>query len=61
MNPEQVTLVVMRIVLPAVRFSAPGSPQLLTDYGIAGGAESAWHCHILEHEAHDVLRPLVVE
>jgi spore coat protein A, manganese oxidase len=23
--------------------------------------EYVWHCHILEHEEHDMMRPLVVE
>jgi spore coat protein A len=25
-----------------------------------GGAEYVWHCHILEHEEHDMMRPLVI-
>ena len=25
-----------------------------------GGYEYVWHCHILEHEEHDMMRPLVV-
>lgn len=25
-----------------------------------GGAEYVWHCHILEHEEHDMMRPLIV-
>ena len=25
-----------------------------------GGNEFVWHCHILEHEEHDMMRPLVV-
>ncbi len=25
-----------------------------------GGNEYVWHCHILEHEEHDMMRPLVV-
>jgi FtsP/CotA-like multicopper oxidase with cupredoxin domain len=24
------------------------------------GHEYVWHCHILEHEEHDMMRPLVV-
>jgi hypothetical protein len=24
------------------------------------GNEYVWHCHILEHEEHDMMRPLVV-
>ena len=26
-----------------------------------GGYEYVWHCHILEHEEHDMMRPLVVQ
>ena len=25
-----------------------------------GGQEYVWHCHILEHEEHDMMRPLIV-
>jgi spore coat protein A len=25
-----------------------------------GGHEFVWHCHILEHEEHDMMRPLVI-
>ena len=60
MNPEQVTRVLMKFTLPAVPFTVPASPRLLADYGISGGAEYVWHCHILEHEEHDMMRPLVV-
>jgi spore coat protein A len=35
------------------------SPRLADQYGIQG-AEYVWHCHILEHEEHDMMRPLVV-
>jgi FtsP/CotA-like multicopper oxidase with cupredoxin domain len=31
----------------------PSSPR-------TGGAEYVWHCHILEREEHDMMRPLVV-
>jgi FtsP/CotA-like multicopper oxidase with cupredoxin domain len=31
----------------------PASPR-------TGGHEYVWHCHILEHEEHDMMRPLVV-
>jgi spore coat protein A len=33
--------------------STPSSPRTT-------GAEYVWHCHILEHEEHDMMRPLVV-
>lgn len=36
----------------------PFSPRLLSSYGISGD-EYVWHCHILEHEEHDMMRPLV--
>jgi spore coat protein A len=33
--------------------TVPSSPR-------TGGAEYVWHCHILEHEEHDMMRPLVI-
>jgi spore coat protein A, manganese oxidase len=53
MNPGEVTTVIMRFDLPKVPFSVPASPR-------TGGHEYVWHCHILEHEEHDMMRPLVV-
>jgi spore coat protein A len=53
MNPEEVTRVLMKFDLPAVPFSVPNSPR-------TGGHEYVWHCHILEHEEHDMMRPLIV-
>ncbi|MEI6667077.1 MAG: multicopper oxidase domain-containing protein [Acidobacteriota bacterium] len=58
MNPGEVTSVVMRVKLPAVPFTVPNSPRLAAQ-GIFG-AEYVWHCHILEHEEHDMMRPFVV-
>jgi spore coat protein A len=52
MNPEEVTTVIMRFALPRVPFRYPSSPM--------GGNEYVWHCHILEHEEHDMMRPLIV-
>jgi spore coat protein A len=54
MNPGQVTRVLMKFDLPEVPFTVPESPR-------TGGAEYVWHCHILEHEEHDMMRPLVVK
>lgn len=56
MNPGQVTRVIMKFTLPKVPFSVPGSPR----DGMQGGHEYVWHCHILEHEEHDMMRPLVI-
>jgi spore coat protein A len=39
----------------------PPSPRLASYYPGYEGAEYVWHCHILEHEEHDMMRPLVVQ
>ncbi len=53
MNPGEVTAIIMQFTLPVVPFVVPPSPA-------TGGNEYVWHCHILEHEEHDMMRPLVV-
>ena len=53
MNPGEVTTVIMQFNLPTVPFVVPASLR-------TGGNEYVWHCHILEHEEHDMMRPLVV-
>jgi spore coat protein A len=53
MNPGEVTTVIMKFDLPSVPFAVPSSPR-------TGGNEYVWHCHILEHEEHDMMRPLIV-
>ncbi len=53
MHPGQVTAVIMNFTLPVVPFAVPASPRV-------GGNEYVYHCHILEHEEHDMMRPLVV-
>ena len=53
MNPGECTTVIMKFDLPTVPFPVPSSPR-------TGGHEYVWHCHILEHEEHDMMRPLVV-
>ncbi len=52
-NPGEVTTVIMKFKLPQVPFAVPESPR-------TGGYEYVWHCHILDHEEHDMMRPLVV-
>jgi spore coat protein A len=57
MNPGEVTTVIMQFNLPNLPTKAMRdavSPR-------TGGKEYVWHCHILEHEEHDMMRPLVVE
>lgn len=56
MNPGEVTRVIMKFDLPTVPFTVPGSLR----EGLNGGHEYVWHCHILEHEEHDMMRPLIV-
>jgi spore coat protein A len=55
MNPGEVTTLIMQFTLPKLPPSMgdPLSPR-------TGGHEYVWHCHILEHEEHDMMRPLVV-
>lgn len=53
-NPGEVTRIAIRFDLPAVTFSVPPSPR-------TGDNEYVWHCHILEHEEHDMMRPLIVK
>jgi spore coat protein A, manganese oxidase len=52
-NPGEVVNVYIPFRLPKVPFKVPSSPR-------TGGSEYVWHCHILEHEEHDMMRPLVV-
>jgi len=54
MNPGEVTQVIMRFDLPSAPVPVPLSPR-------TGGHEYVWHCHILEHEEHDMMRPLIVK
>ena len=57
--PGTVTRVIMRFdlspIVKADRSVLPTPLSLRT-----GGHEFVWHCHILEHEEHDMMRPLVV-
>src|SRR5439155_900055 len=55
MNPGDATTVITKFILPNLPASLgdPVSPR-------TGGHEYVWHCHILEHEEHDMMRPLVV-
>ncbi|HXY50241.1 MAG TPA: multicopper oxidase domain-containing protein [Terriglobales bacterium] len=56
MNPGEITTVIMQFNLPSLPTAAMRnavSPR-------TGGKEYVWHCHILEHEEHDMMRPLVI-
>jgi len=69
-----VTRFIMKFDLAPTKITGPGptyAPVDLTSKGgdalgnpppspRTGGAEYVYHCHILEHEEHDMMRPLVV-
>jgi spore coat protein A len=62
MNPGEVTRVIMKFdlpVLPAV-MGDPGSKRFDNLYPGRIVHEYVHHCHILEHEEHDMMRPLLV-
>jgi len=72
MHPGQVIRVIMKFSLNGTQVTGPGgTPIDLTSVGgtaqgdvpvspRTGGHEYVWHCHILEHEEHDMMRPIVV-
>jgi len=72
MHPGEATTVVMKFDLPAVPFVVPTSNRATTALNLALGQygmglppgpvynEYVYHCHILEHEEHDMMRPLIV-
>lgn len=70
MHPGEVITVIMKFDLPATPFVVPSSPRVSTPVAQEGMGitpvdgktyhEYVWHCHILEHEEHDMMRPLVV-
>ena len=60
-NPGECTTVVMQFKLPVVRdWRNPGSTINVPASPRTGGHEYVYHCHILEHEEHDMMRPLIV-
>ncbi len=52
-NPNEVTRILVKWDLPSVPFTVPASNR-------TGGYEYVWHCHILEHEEHDMMRPMII-
>jgi spore coat protein A len=56
MNPGEITTVVMQFNLPDL----PTAEMRNAVSPRTGGKEYVWHCHILEHEEHDMMRPLII-
>ena len=65
MHPGECTTVLVDVPpttgLAPTDVTIPPSPRLATFDSDVAGAEYVWHCHILEHEEHDMMRPLVVQ
>jgi spore coat protein A len=53
MNPGECITVAFKVQLPTVPFTVPASKR-------TGNNEYVWHCHILEHEEHDMMRPFII-
>jgi len=62
MNPGEVTSVIFRWDMVPVPFNVPPSTRTMGigNTVIPQANEFVWHCHILEHEEHDMMRPLVI-
>lgn len=73
MMPGECTTVVMKFDLPANPVIPVTQPDPITGLPVTidtfvdpgasprtGNAEYVWHCHILEHEEHDMMRPLII-
>jgi spore coat protein A, manganese oxidase len=66
MHPGEVISVIMKFDLPTSPFDIPSSPRApymgpATADPTKKYHEYVWHCHILEHEEHDMMRPMVVK
>jgi len=57
MNPGECTT--MLVELPPTAGLAPAGVAIPPSPR-TGNHEYVWHCHILEHEEHDMMRPLIV-
>ena len=53
MHPGQVTMI-------RVRFAPQDGSSLVYPFDVTSGDGYVWHCHILEHEDNEMMRPYVV-
>jgi spore coat protein A len=56
-NPGESATMIMKFDLPKL----PTAEMRNARSPRTGGHEYVWHCHILEHEEHDMMRPLIVK
>ena len=68
MHPGEVITLITKFDLPTTPFLVPSSPRATDSSGFGMGLpegstyhEYVYHCHILEHEEHDMMRPLIVK
>jgi spore coat protein A len=61
MYPGTVTRIIMKFDVANAQILKSDNTVIPTPVSPrTGGLEYVWHCHILEHEEHDMMRPLVV-
>jgi len=59
MNPGEATWIIAQWKLPTLP-AAIGTAEGANSSPRTGGHEYVWHCHILEHEEHDMMRAITV-
>ena len=67
MNPGEVIALITKWSMPSVPFDQGSSPRAGNN-GLGDTTadpnyryhEYVYHCHILEHEEHDMMRPLII-
>ena len=60
MMPGTVTRIMIQFDLASAAITTKDGANITFPSSPLGGAEYVWHCHILEHEEHDMMRPLIV-
>ncbi len=61
--PGEITYILARWNIPQISgpSTAPFDPPTSPRPGLTGYHETVWHCHILEHEEHDMMRPVLIK
>ena len=60
MNPGQVTRVLVRFAEQDVPINGVGPGQNTYPFDPSAGPGYVWHCHILDHEDNEMMRPLQI-